>query len=323
MKMMTPVLICENFFKSAKSLRKHFEKRQAPGNTLDAERFCWDLFYVPRQYNHLKTPAYHFFPAAIYQAFHSQLVQWGRAHLGCHDISPPWLSLYTDSHFQNWHRDVPHGPWAFVYSLTLDPSAFTGGRTVLAGPELLNYWSNYAATALSGGQQTHEANVFFDEISPVFNQLLVFDPRIPHSVSPVRGVNDPLAGRLVIHGWFVQPRPYVVGALLPSDIKATLAKLIKSANELFQSQLISGTLSLRLKVSAMGRVTDVNVLTNTLVNHDEMNGFGQEAVSDAKTRQSSRLERIVENFVHRCWDVKFSKKNRSSQITLPIIFEIG
>ena len=41
----------------------------------------------------------------------------------------------------------------------------------------------------------------------------VFDPRIPHGVRQVTGTHDPREGRLVIHGWFVQPRPFVRGPL--------------------------------------------------------------------------------------------------------------
>jgi len=41
----------------------------------------------------------------------------------------------------------------------------------------------------------------------------VFDPRIPHGVRTVTGTHDPREGRLVIHGWFVQPRPFIRGPL--------------------------------------------------------------------------------------------------------------
>ena len=49
---------------------------------------------------------------------------------------------------------------------------------------------------------------------PRFNQLLVFDPRLPHGVRPVEGTRDPRAARLVLHGWFTQPAPFFQGTCL-------------------------------------------------------------------------------------------------------------
>ena len=48
-------------------------------------------------------------------------------------------------------------------------------------------------------------------IPPLFNQLTVFDPRIPHGVRLVEGTHDPLHARVVLHGWFTQPSPFISG----------------------------------------------------------------------------------------------------------------
>lgn len=36
-------------------------------------------------------------------------------------------------------------------------------------------------------------------------QCIIFDPRVPHGVTPVIGDQDPRKGRVVIHGWFNEP----------------------------------------------------------------------------------------------------------------------
>ena len=51
-------------------------------------------------------------------------------------------------------------------------------------------------------------------VPPLFNQLTVFDPRMPHGVRVVEGTRDPCRGRLVLHGWFTQPAPFFQGVLL-------------------------------------------------------------------------------------------------------------
>jgi Rps23 Pro-64 3,4-dihydroxylase Tpa1-like proline 4-hydroxylase len=45
-----------------------------------------------------------------------------------------------------------------------------------------------------------------------FNQLTVFDPRIPHGVATVEGVREPTEARVVLHGWFTSEGPFFIGA---------------------------------------------------------------------------------------------------------------
>ena len=112
------VIIVDGFAPEAAALRRTFDDRFADPRSTRADRFVWDYWHVPGQYTALRTPAWTYFPARIYEAFHRRLVAWGRERLGCHDISPPWLSLYVDGCRQELHGDLPHGPWAFVFSLT-------------------------------------------------------------------------------------------------------------------------------------------------------------------------------------------------------------
>ena len=48
---------------------------------------------------------------------------------------------------QELHTDAPHGPWAFVLSLTPRERAFAGGHTLLMQPRVLNYWPGFDPSA--------------------------------------------------------------------------------------------------------------------------------------------------------------------------------
>lgn len=294
-------LIKDRFSPLASRLRGHFESRFEDPHRAEAGRFVWDFWNVPGQYRLVRTPAYHYFPQRLYQEFHSSLVQWGRENLGCHDVSPTWLSYYVDGCRQELHSDVPHGPWAFVFSLTPKARRFEGGETMILRPQLLSYWSNF--TESSG----HEQDSFVEKIPSNFNRLLVFDPRLPHGVTPVRGVEDPRQARLVIHGWFVEPRPYVVGPLSTAKVQKSLER----AMELLQEALLSvgdlhGTVSLRLKVSPQGRVADFGFLTNTLI-----------GLQDHRTQR-----RIIDRLLKQIFKgLVFPKASKPSKVVIPLLFK--
>ncbi len=291
----------KNFYKDFKNLRQEFvDHFNEPKNT-HAKRFVWDFWYDHDQYRLVRTPAYHYFSKKNYQNFHSYLVQWGRENLGCHDISPPWLSYYVDGCFQNIHSDVPHGPWAFVYSLTPNKPNFSGGETFILKPQTLNYWTHFS------NNKDYERNNYIDLIAPQMNQLVVFDPRFPHGVTEVKGVVDPIESRLVMHGWFVNPRPYVVGGLSTSQAQKVIAPELKYLGQVLQQiGLLNGTLSIRLAISNAGVVTNYRVLTNTLIsvsqNENEIKYFSRE------------LKKLFENII-------FPRSKTTSMITIPLIFK--
>lgn len=74
------------------------------------------------------------------QGLESRLLDFGQERLGCGNISPVWLSNYVHGCRQELHADLPHGPWAFVLSLTPAPRRFTGGETMILKPSVLDYW---------------------------------------------------------------------------------------------------------------------------------------------------------------------------------------
>ena len=180
------VIVVDRFAPEGERLRATFDDRFADPRRTHPERFAWDYWHVPGQYTALRTPAWTYFPATAYRALHRRLVEWGRATLGCHDISPPWLSLYIDGCRQELHGDLPHGPWAFVYSLTRwRGRTFRGGQTMLVRDEVLDFWHDFASV------RSIEEGDLIDEVEPRFDRLVAFDPRIPHGVRPVTGTHDP------------------------------------------------------------------------------------------------------------------------------------
>jgi 2OG-Fe(II) oxygenase superfamily len=288
-------LIQDGFSNVAGSLRSHFDSQFADPRQSKAERFVWDYWHVPDQYTLLRTPAYHYFPKIIYEKLHHQLVLWGREILGCHDISPPWLSCYIDGCGQELHADHPHGPWAFVYSLTLSQKAFHGGETMILKPEVLSNW----AIGYAGGTEQKDLSLL---IKPRFNRLIVFDPRLPHGVRPVTGTKDPRLGRLVVHGWFVQPRPFWYGPLSKRDIEAAVDRGLDVFSKESKKHVVLGQSSWRLKISASGDVKTVDILTNTLV-------------GDLAARRH-----IIKVLKGQMLGWRFRKTNRPTILTLPLGF---
>jgi hypothetical protein len=297
------VVIVDRFAPEAAALRAVFDERFADPRSTRADRFVWDWWHVPGQYTALRTPAWTYFPRKLYEAFHRRLVLWGRATLGCHDISPPWLSNYIDGCSQQLHGDLPHGPWAFVFSLTnWRTRAFAGGETLLVRDEVLDFWHDFRSV------RAVEEHELVRAIEPRFGRLTVFDPRIPHGVRPVTGTRDPREGRLVVHGWFVQPRPFVQGPLAVRTLEGRIADLMGALPEWLGDLPLAGMLSLAFSVDRAGRVRDVRLLSDTTrVPH---------ADEHARARVVRRLRQSVS-----AWTM--GKQHGPSHVTLPLVFERG
>ncbi|MGE3758691.1 MAG: 2OG-Fe(II) oxygenase [Pseudobdellovibrionaceae bacterium] len=295
------LMTLDQFTPYAKTLRKEFDSRMSWQEATRPDRFVWDFFHIPDQYTHLRTPAYHFFSANVYEKFHNQLVWWGRRNLGCHDISPPWLSCYVEGCKQELHGDLPHGPWAFVFSLTpWKGRRFSGGETVLLKDSVLSYWQN------SLSQRGLDKEDLFQEIPPLFNRLLVFDPRIPHGVRETRGTMDPAEGRLVIHGWFVQPRPFIEGPLSTKSLEKSLSIISDDLRFVIaKDSYLQGTIAFRFQVTPSGKTKNVTTLSNTL-----------QSPLDPKTYL--KIQRVVTGTLEK---LSFSKNKKASWVTLPLVFE--
>lgn len=290
-----------NFYPDYKKLRDEFESHFKNSKATDPKRFVWDFWYDEDQYHLIRTPAFYYFSKNNYQNFHSHLVQWGRENLGCHDISPPWLSYYVDGCFQNLHSDVPHGPWAFVYSLTPNKKEFRGGETLILKPSTLNYWTHFV------DQKDHEYKNFVDRIPSKMNQLVVFDPRFPHGVTELKGTRDPLKSRLVIHGWFVNPRPYVVGGLSTANVQKALDPEFQKLNQLLSEiDLMNGTLSCRLDISKTGKVRKYSLVSNSVL-----------SVTSNAQDEKYLLKQLQNIFSF----TQFASAKKDSSVTIPLIFK--
>ena len=295
------MIVVDKFAPEADALRKTFDERFADPRSTRADRFVWDYWHVPGQYTALRTPAWTYFAKKTYETFHRRLVAWGRETLGCHDISPPWLSLYLDGCRQELHGDLPHGPWAFVFSLTRwQGRAFRGGETLLVRDEVLDFWQDFASV------RSVEEGEVLRTVEPKFSRLVAFDPRIPHGVREVRGTHDPRAGRLVVHGWFVQPRPFVRGPLPTRMLAARIEDLTGELGAWIGALPIAGLASFAFDVDRRGRVARVAVLSDTT------------RVPAAGERARKQVVRRIRDAIGR-W--QFGAQRGTSRVTLPLVFE--
>ncbi len=294
--------VVDRFFSGARQMRSHFDQVFGNPRGADPRRFCWDAWNVPGQYRLLRTPAYHFFQKSLYERFHRELVLWGRRNLGCHDISPPWMSCYIDGCEQNFHGDLPHGPWSFVFSLTpWSERRFTGGETLLLREQVLDFWR---AADLSRGMEEQDV---LESIEPEMNRLVVFDPRIPHGVRRVAGAHDVREGRLVIHGWFVNPRPFIEGPLVENELSGAIAQILARVDRALgdAGAELDGMVSHRFQVSPSGRVSGASLLAHSLRQRG--------GASSATTEVLKAIEAGIR-------EARFKPRKAGSKVTLPVVF---
>jgi hypothetical protein len=293
--------IVDGFAPEGRLLRAHLDARFGDPRRASADRFVWDFWHVPGQYTALRTPAWTYFPRPVYERFHQRLAWWGRRTLGCHDVSPPWLSCYVDGCGQELHGDLPHGPWAFVYSLTRwRGRPFRGGETEILRDGVLDHWDGFRSI------RSAERPELFQVVEPRFDRLTVFDPRIPHAVRPVRGTLDPREGRVVVHGWFVSPRPFVEGALEAAELTPRIDAMSEAVAPLRSGLPIAGLLSMGFRITPAGAVRDLRVLSDTT----------RTPAADETGRR--RLLRAMQAHVS-AW--RFPRRRAPSRATLPVVFE--
>jgi len=288
----------DNFSRVAKPLRSAFDERFADPKAARSDRFVWDFWNVPDQYTLLRTPAEHFFPRQAYVSFLHELGLWASATLGCTAITPPWLSYYVEGCEQKLHSDVPHGPWAFVFSLSPPRPKFKGGETLLLKPSVLSYWSGFTEA------RDRELGSFVERIAPRFNRLVVFDPRIPHGVTRVAGTMDPREARLVMHGWFTEPKPCLEGPLSARQVAPILDAAVSQIQEALEGSW-HGVLSLRLSVAAGGNILAVKLLADTLM------------PVQADPRSAPAFRRVLLSTLK---GLRFPKAKGGTRITLPLLF---
>jgi hypothetical protein len=268
-------IIQPDFFGRADEMRSEFAARVRPDRTATPQRFAWDYWYVEGQYAYMRSLARHFFSPNLYRAYLALLRGWGEKHLGCSALSELWISYYIDGCHQNLHTDVGQGAWAVVFSLTgWDKRRFTGGETVLLNPVALDYWRHF-----DPDRPLEHAQLFHHSPSR-FNELIVFDARVPHAVTPVEGTRDPMDSRVVLHGWFYSPDLFVDGCLTRAEVKPVVDHLCSGWNKR-RSGLghMHGVLTLRLWVSREGGVERAEPLATTLVSLEGRAGADEKAIA--------------------------------------------
>jgi hypothetical protein len=257
-------LVIADFFGRANAMRSEFDARVGPERAAPPHRFVWDYWHVPGQYSYIRTFARRFFSPALYRDFAAALRAWGDASLGCGSFTEPWLSYYVDGCVQELHADIAQGAWAFVFSLThSEERRFTGGETILLGDTALNYWQQFdSATPI-------ERDRLVDRIPPRFNQLLVFDGRVPHGVARVDGTRDPLHSRVAVHGWFLEPSLRAEGALSAREADAPARALVEAWQRARGHHgRMNGLTPIRVWVDCRGTVERAEALRSTLVSLD-------------------------------------------------------
>ena len=154
---------------------------------------------------------------------------------------------------------MPHGQWAWVFSLTnWDERTWSGGETFLLGEQTLDFWRTLDE------RRGAELESFVELVESPFNRLTVFDPRIPHGVRRVYGTRDPLDSRIAVHGWFRDPGVVLSEAAEPARaaVEATLAMLLLSLRGV---EGVEGIVATRIELSADGSVADARVVSSSLV----------------------------------------------------------
>jgi hypothetical protein len=186
--------VVENFYPKASLLRHYCDEHFSDPYTHNGMTHqIWNYWYVPGHYTYLRTDPQKIIPKPEVEAFVTALQVWTGANLGVTQVTWPHLSLYVNGCRQTLHNDVHDGVYGYVYSLTRwDERNFVGGETLLFRDNV--YTRPEAVTQVQAGVN------FYDLVPARFNQLLVFDDRIPHAVERIEGTMNPHEGRLALHG---------------------------------------------------------------------------------------------------------------------------
>jgi hypothetical protein len=243
-----------NFFDRAAEMRQIITERFGSGGGVDPRRFAWDYWHVPEMFTYLRALPQVIFPEELFLAFMARLTDWSQQRLGCRTVFAPLLNCHVHDCWHGWHADGERGPWAYVLSLTdWKERQFTGGETLIFDPQRYVSWR----------QSAEGRDPLFTAIAPDFNQLTVFEARLPHSVRRVEGVREPARGRLALAGWFTD-----VGVVtnLPAEheYRTELGLIAARLKERLIADRQSGRLVLHVRVAADGSAPATSMTVNTL-----------------------------------------------------------
>ena len=205
---LAPYHTVNDFFAGAPAMRQDFERFFAEPMKASAEHQVWNYWYVPQSYTYLRTLPEKVIERSRVEQFVQRLTTYAWQRYGLASVSWPNLSLYVEGCGQTVHNDSRNGAFGNVFSLTpWERRRFSGGETQILREQ--DYWASGRYREAGSGVS------FYDLVESHFNQLLVFDDRLLHGVPTLRGVADPLEGRLVLHGHLKSNGISAGGALDP------------------------------------------------------------------------------------------------------------
>jgi hypothetical protein len=267
--MMPGYVIHPDFFPEAEALRAAFEEHFArPEQHRSETHHVWNYWYVPEQYTYLRTTPERLFPAELIRRFSSHLERFARETYGFTKVYHPYVSLYVAGCRQGLHNDAKNGRLGYVYSITRwDERNFQGGETVIMSER--EYFNSERMLEAQAGTSLHAL------VPGVFNQMLVFDDRLPHAVQRIEGTMEPTRGRVVLHGHFVEGPPHVEGHLAPAQVDQTLQQIRDDLAAVIgeAGRGLAGAVNLRLNIGPDGAVQSVTKLFDRLMQ------FGRDAAN--------------------------------------------
>jgi hypothetical protein len=157
-------------------------------------------------------------------------------------------------------------------------------------------------------------------VPPLFGRLTVFDGRLPHLVREIRGTQDPLKARVVLHGWFAWPTAFIAGALPEAQATPPLNAALDAIYERLETigAGVVGTVVVRASFGATGGgAQGLEWLTNTLVARPGGRGGGEGEWEDPAEVCEAVLAAIAEGLV----EASFPLAGEGTSVTVPFVFE--
>lgn len=184
--------IIQDFWPNSHQARLRFEDfvGRPSSHSFSGPHQCWDYWYLPNVYCYLRTDAVKVLGRELVDDFMQHLHKLCVAELHGAVAGTPWMSLHLNGMRHEIHNDACNGTAAYIYSLTKDPSKFTGGETCVVKAGVFD----------DLGRHNSAWHGFFEVISPRFNQLILFDDRLAHMVPVVQGTMNPVDGRVCLTG---------------------------------------------------------------------------------------------------------------------------
>lgn len=280
------VAVVDGFLADPRPLRRAFARATDDrADPLDPVRFQWEHWHVPGQFSQHRAPARAVLGAAT-DALERRLLAWARKNVGLARIaSPPWVSFLVDGQFQGLHRDGPNGVVAFSFGLSWPRvPRFRGGETLLARPDLLDYFGTGAH------RQERAREPLFDEIPSRYNRLVVFDARLPHAVARVGGVDRALDARVAIQGWLAPDGVSITGR---DDLAACRSVVDRALSEVSLPARDHGYVAVALDVARAGAVTRARPIADLVVPGSRALALACRALGRARFSPSPRASEVV------------------------------